>query len=588
MSLSFLATTTPITNTTVTNPNLNQRSLKPPTSIAPNLIRKRYSSASCSQKQQEGGVDRRDVLVGLGGLCGAATVLPNVATGVPVQPPDLSACHLADDDQLADGVQCCPPYGSSPVVITDFKLPDASEPLRVRQSTQALAGDKKNLEKFMEAIKLMRELPADDPWNFMQQAQIHCAYCNGAYSQVGFPSVSLQLHGSWLFPPWHRYYIYFWEKILGKLIGDDTLAIPYWNYDQPEGMRFPEIYNKNFPRNPLYNCNRNSEHVTGALMSYRYEIGDPNPTPAEEADVILANQKQLHDMYAENLFTPANFMGQPILAGQTLNGPGVLETLHNTPHKWCGLTEKPRWDMGNFHTAARDTIFFGHHAEVDRLWSIYKDQRGTNKPEFETPDWLEASFIFYDENKNIVNCKVKDCLDPSALRYTYQKEEKTWLNIRRTYFKKKKAKPRSASAEELVAVEKFGSSPRLLDTTIRALVTRPQVSRSKDDKEEESEVIFIDDFTFNETDSAGFDVYITKPTEGLVTADLGEFAGAFVHIPHGHGGQGHKNVLRLGITYLLEDIEAEGSEQLVVSLVPRSGDVTIAGISIQLVPRQEI
>ncbi|PIA60619.1 hypothetical protein AQUCO_00300253v1 [Aquilegia coerulea] len=590
MSLSFLATTTPTTT------SFDRRSSKATHSVARTLIRKRFTPTTCEQKHEgngvgvnaeRSGIDRRDVLVGLGGLCGAtATFGSNMAVGAPVQPPDLSACRLANDLQLVNRVDCCPPYGTT--TITDFVLPDQSEPMRVRRSAEALASDPVYLEKFRRAVALMKALPADDPWNFMQQAQIHCAYCNDAYTQVGFPAVSLQLHGSWLFLPWHRYYIYFWEKILGKLIDDPTFAIPYWNYDQPSGMRFPDIY-KNSPKdqNPLFDCIRNPEHLNGALMDYRYEFGDPSPTPEQEESVILENQKYLYNMFAENLFNPGNFMGQPISEGQTLNAPGTLENLHAIPHRFASQVERPRWHMGNFHTAARDPVFYAHHAQIDRLWTIYKERRAITTPEFPTDEWLEASFIFYDENRNVVKCKVRDCLDPTQLRYMYQTDEKAWLNIRRSYYTKKKAAPRSAGADELVAISEFGSEPRLLDTTIRVLVTRPKASRTQEEKDEAAENIFIDDFTFDHTDYAGFDVFVTKATEGLATADLGEFAGSFVHIPHAHGPSDHRNILHLGITYLLEDIaDAEASEQLVVSIVPRSGEVTLTGVSIQLVPKE--
>lgn len=50
-------------------------------------------------------------------------------------------------------------------------------------------------------------------------------------------------------------------------------------------------------------------------------------------------------------------------------------------------------------------MFFGHHANVDRMWDIYCSIRG-HTPEFKQNDWLEASFIFYEENRQVVKCKV--------------------------------------------------------------------------------------------------------------------------------------------------------------------------------------
>ncbi|MFS7947023.1 putative catechol oxidase [Helianthus anomalus] len=43
----------------------------------------------------------------------------------------------------------------------------------------------------------------------------------------GFPDIEIQIHNSWLFFPFHRWYLYFYERILGKLINDPTFALPF-------------------------------------------------------------------------------------------------------------------------------------------------------------------------------------------------------------------------------------------------------------------------------------------------------------------------------------------------------------------------
>lgn len=183
---------------------------------------------------------RRDILIGLGGLYGTATGLGleknSNALASPVQPPDLTQCGPADFPSGATPVNCCPPVNS----IIDFKPPPASSPLRVRPAAHLVDTD--YVAKYNKAVEIMRNLPADDPRSFAQQANVHCAYCDGAYDQLGFPGLELQIHNSWLFFPFHRYYLYFHERILGKLIGDDTFALPFWNWDSPDGMKLPSIY----------------------------------------------------------------------------------------------------------------------------------------------------------------------------------------------------------------------------------------------------------------------------------------------------------------------------------------------------------
>lgn len=172
------------------------------------------------------------------------------------------------------------------------------------------------------------------------------------------------------------------------------------------------------------------------------------------------------------------------------------------------------------------------------------------------------------------------------LGYTYQTERHAWKDIKKAYKKLVKGKKRSAGEGlSLAPVSEFGSEPRSLDSTIRVLVSRPKTSRSKDEKEEAAEVLVVDKIKFAQGESIKFDIYIAKPIEGLVGPDLGELAGSFVRVDHSHTNKDHAksfSKIELGITNLLDDIEAEASDSLVVSLVPRHGDVIIGGVHIDL------
>jgi polyphenol oxidase len=59
--------------------------------------------------------------------------------------------------------------------------------------------------------------------------------------------------------------------------------------------------------------------------------------------------------------------------------------------------------MSAFTTAGRDPIFYGHHGNLDRLWSVWLNLPGGNRVNYDDPDWLTSSFLFWDENRNLVS-----------------------------------------------------------------------------------------------------------------------------------------------------------------------------------------
>ncbi|TVU16427.1 hypothetical protein EJB05_39989, partial [Eragrostis curvula] len=163
--------------------------------------------------------------------------------------------------------------------VTDFVPPPAfTAPLRVRPAAHLV--DKEYLAKYEKAVELMKRLPDDDPRSFAQQWRVHCAYCEGAYDQVGFPDLELQVHNGWLFLPWHWLYLYFHERILGKLFGDDTFALPFWNWDAPGGMTLPPIYANT--SSPLYDERRNPVHQPPFLMDLDYNGSTDTTIPSDQ------------------------------------------------------------------------------------------------------------------------------------------------------------------------------------------------------------------------------------------------------------------------------------------------------------------
>ncbi|KAG6395814.1 hypothetical protein SASPL_141943 [Salvia splendens] len=523
-------------------------------------------------------VDRRNLLLGMGGLYGASNlILPGDAPASPPPPPDLAKCTRGTNLNLRQplDVDCCPPFSENAL---DYKLPSATD-IRVRPA--AHLADNDFIAKYEKATELMKALPADDPRNFMQQANVHCAYCNLTYDQgAADPSNKLQIHFSWLFFPWHRWYLYFYERILAKLIDDPTFALPYWNWDNPKGMAMPSMFVKE--NSPLFNPRRNQAHLPlidpPPYADLRYSKKSSTPQ-----DKVV--QSNLTEMYSEMVRSAVNledFYGAKYNLGAKPDpGAGTVERgSHTAIHAWVGDPNSPAGeDMGNFYSTGRDPLFFCHHANVDRMWSVWRDLRGSKPKEFSDPDWLDTSFLFYDENAQLVRVKVRDTVENLKMGYTFQKVEIPWLN------KRPKAKVRKAKVASTSSAPKATDTsvfPVKLDKVVRVLVDRPKRKRSKGEKEKEEELLVIEGIEVDTSEFVRFEVFVNdEDDDPSDVIDLAEYAGGYSQVPHKNAAN-VKSKIRLGLTELLEDLDVEDDDKILVSLVPRDGgeDITIGGVKI--------
>ncbi|KAL3851296.1 hypothetical protein ACJIZ3_013178 [Penstemon smallii] len=516
-------------------------------------------SCKCANNDQESPsldikFDRRNMLcIGLGGLYNAATLASSpFATATPIPPPNINECTPTVIPNSTSTTNCCPPTTTE---IIDFKLPPFTT-MSVRPAAHLV--DEAYISKYNKAIELMRALPGDDPRNFMQQANVHCTYCVEGYHQPGSPNLEIQIHQSWLFYPWHRYYLYFFEKICQKLIDDPTFALPFWNWDSRQGMTIPSMYTN--INSALYDRNRDKDHMPPAVVDFNYNGTDSNVCPYKQMET---NLKIMYRNMVSNSKTPKLFLGSAYRLGDEPN-PG-----------------------GGFYSAARDPLFFAHHGNVDRMWSIWKTLGG-RRHDISDPDFLDASFLFYDENAKLVRVNVKDCLDEKKLGYVYADVEIPWLNSRpKPGVSSVLRKLGKAKATEIITIRSPEEVlPSKLDKVLKVMVKRPK-KKSMKEKDEVEEVLVIRGIELEKDVYAKFDVYIND-NDDMSTPENTEFGGSFVNVPHGgytrHGQKKFKTQLRLSITDILEDLDAEDDDHVLVTLIPTSAgdDIKIDEIKIEL------
>ncbi|GLJ28768.1 hypothetical protein SUGI_0567260, partial [Cryptomeria japonica] len=351
--------------------------------------------------------------------------------------PDWTRRHkICDVPPYVTDSDCRPIYkGETP---RKFEFPTGL-PMRTRVAAHKASDF--YVGKYVQAVELMKKLPDEDPRNFTEQAKIHAAYCHSAY-YMGKTDKAFKVHGGWFFLPWHRWYLYFYERILAKLLGDDTFALPFWNWDFEGGMTIPLMYMDHSFKNdisPLYDENRNPEHANAFVDLGYGKIKKPISSLSRE-NLIWKNYMIMFMQVVVLGASTRTFHGEKITetSSKCTCGAGTLEYMpHNTVHNWTGTVPTGKKDcdcpsktcygedMGIFYSAARDPIFFAHHANVDRVWTLWKTQ--LDGKDYDDPDLLDTKFYFYDENAKFVEVRAGDAFDPEKLRYKYEDSPSPWL-----------------------------------------------------------------------------------------------------------------------------------------------------------------
>lgn len=264
------------------------------------------------------------------------------------------------------------------------------------------------------AVGVLQKRDAAKPTSWTWQTQIHGL---PGFARID-PYRGQCQHNSWFFLPWHRCYLHWFERIVRSVVATldevdqatkDAWALPYWNpSDVASRRRLPQPFLEerlDGEPNPLFVRNRNP------LVNR----GEPIDERAARLDGALPVGP-----FAEKAPAVA-FGGAPTtwnhLDDDPNANPGPLEiTPHGSVHGQVG-----GW-MGQFHSAARDPVFWMHHANIDRLWVVWRRQKGCENPS-PTSAWGTEKFHFHDEKEAPVVCTAADVLETTDLGYTYEETD---------------------------------------------------------------------------------------------------------------------------------------------------------------------
>jgi hypothetical protein len=250
-----------------------------------------------------------------------------------------------------------------------------------------------------KGVQTMQSRPATDPTSWLYQANMH-----GTYDTPALQAWNSCQHGTYFFLSWHRMYLYYFERILRAASGDPKLALPFWDYTDPAQRAIPEPFRTPAgAENSLFVAERADGINDGAEL----------PESATTFD-----QAMQFTNFISPTGSPLSFGGQLVSAPVHFGGIfGQLESQpHNVIHVLVGGDDG--W-MSDPNLAARDPIFWFHHANIDRLWSHWI-ALGEGRADPSDTGWQTQTFTFFDENGQAVQMTGQQVVDTAKqLHYRY-------------------------------------------------------------------------------------------------------------------------------------------------------------------------
>ena len=407
--------------------------------------------------------------------------------------------------------------------------------------TQAFASQV--MLNYAKAVRVMQQRDRTDPTSWSYQAAIHGT---PDPAPPGAPWNQCQ-HSTWYFLPWHRMYLWFFEQIVREAIaeagGDPTgWALPYWNYSdgpQPPVNTLPLAF-----RVPtLPDGSRNALHLPYPLRN----DGDDAQVPLNagindggELPPIYLGYQQAFQF--ANFTTPPGprpgFGGPRTAFSHSGRNHGALESRpHDGVHPLVGGMRSARCQrglMGDPDCAARDPIFWLHHANIDRLWDRWLDTEGHSNPD--DGAWRDRSFRFYDPGRQeLRTMTVGEVLD--AVDYRYDDEP---LPVERPFRRAPLAAEvmAAASADErrtLGSTEPLAAAGRPVLTSGRLAGEAAEMVARADAAEAPHLSLNLEGVQRDEDSALLFEVYLNLPPDVPPDPQSVYYVGYFAFFDHLQG-----------------------------------------------------
>jgi hypothetical protein len=246
----------------------------------------------------------------------------------------------------------------------------------MRRNAFSMAASDPILRGYRRAIAAMRALPDENPCSWFYQAAIHGT--NDSRNLTAWNTCHTDAQFFWA---WHRMYLYWFERIVRKHSGMYDWAVPYWDWANSAERSLPAAFRDS--GSLLFDSTRNASVNTGSALS-------------TGLGTSVATAMTLLDYFNTQ---------------SSVNGP------HGSVHGAIG------GNMGSVRSAAKDPIFWVHHAQVDRLWNLWLAQGGGRSSPVGNTSWKSSTYTFFDECCQPVTMKGCDVLRAAKqLSYAYEGE----------------------------------------------------------------------------------------------------------------------------------------------------------------------
>lgn len=321
-------------------------------------------------------------------------------------------------------------------------------------------------------------------------------------------------HSSWFFLPWHRMYLYIFERIVADAVveagGPANWALPYWDYTASAAARkLPWAF-----RQPTW---------PGGETNYLYvpeRASGINTGTTSLAPADVEAQKALDmTMFSTSTTSSDVQFGGPRAKnhdGGAYPFGGVESSPHNHVHVAVG---GPNGFMIDPTQAALDPIFWLHHSNIDRLWEVWIREPAHANPN--EPAWQTGvAFPFFDEKRKPVEMTSSQVLQTTQLGYRYD----TMPALLAFNFPKFVSTPRLPRPALIGATEAsftLGAAKR----QITIPTDLPNVSAFASNRVAPQRVMLhLENLTAKER-AGSYDVYVSGPAETDVTSHPSRRAG---------------------------------------------------------------